>query len=138
MVGNRLVDTRCLGALFIITIPWVITAFILGHFSFFPFGRTVIKRPALLGEKDIGTGALGVIGNIIWFVLAGFWLALSNVFYGVLCCITVIGIPFGMQCFKLAGASIAPIGKTVVSIEVADAARKRNAEEQIHRLRSNV
>ena len=122
--------------IFIITIPWGKSAFMLGKFSFLPFGRTVVKRSDLSGEKDIGTGALGIIGNIIWFIFAGFWLAVANIVYGVLCCITIIGIPFGMQCFKLAGASLVPIGKTVVTNEVAVAAMKKNAEEKLEQLRS--
>ena len=122
--------------IFIITIPWGKSAFVLGKFSFLPFGRTVIKRSELSGEKDIGTGALGLIGNIIWFVFAGFWLAIGNIIYGVLLCITVIGIPFGLQLFKLAGASLVPIGKTVVSNELAASAKKANAEKELERLRS--
>ena len=120
----------------IITIPWGKAAFMLGKFSFLPFGRTVVKRSTLSGEKDVGTGPWGLIGNIIWFLLAGIWLAISNVIYGVLCCITIIGIPFGIQCFKLAGASLAPIGKTVVTNELAEAAAKANAENALQSIRS--
>ena len=128
-----------LGALMyicIITIPWGRAAFVLGRFSFLPFGRTLIARSELSGEKDIGTGALGLIGNVIWFVLAGVWLAIANIFYGCLCFITIIGIPFGVQCFKLAGASLVPIGKTVVSNAVAEAAIKANAEKAVEDIRS--
>ncbi|MEE2997687.1 MAG: YccF domain-containing protein [Pseudomonadota bacterium] len=122
---------------FIVTIPWGKAAFVLGQFSFLPFGRTVIKRSELSGEKDIGTGALGLIGNVIWFLLAGIWLAIVNIFYGVLCFITIIGIPFGVQCFKLAGASLFPIGKTVVTNAVAEAAIKANAEKVVEDARSD-
>ena len=128
-----------LGALmyiFIITIPWGRSAFVLGNFSFFPFGRTVVKRSELSGSQDVGTGALGVVGNIIWFIFAGIWLAMANIVYGVICFITIIGIPFGVQCFKLAGASLFPVGKTVVKNELAAAALKANAEEELKRLRS--
>jgi uncharacterized membrane protein YccF (DUF307 family) len=119
----------------IITIPWGKSAFMLGKFSFFPFGKTVIKRSDLSGKEDVGTGALGVIGNIIWFIFAGFGLAVVNVIYGVIWCITIIGIPFGIQCFKMAGASLIPIGKTVVTNEVATAALKANAEKAVEELR---
>ena len=122
---------------FIVTIPWGKAAFVLGQFSFLPFGRTVIKRSELSGEKDIGTGALGLIGNVIWFLLAGVWLAIVNIVYGVLCFVTIIGIPFGVQCFKLAGASLFPIGKTVVTNAVAEAAIKANAEKAVEDARSN-
>ena len=122
---------------FIVTIPWGKAAFVLGQFSFLPFGRTVIKRSELSGEKDIGTGALGLIGNVIWFLLAGVWLAIVNIVYGVLCFVTIIGIPFGVQCFKLAGASLFPIGKTVVTNAVAEAAVKANAEKSVKDARSD-
>ena len=121
----------------IITIPWGKAAFVLGQFSFLPFGRTLISRSELSGEEDIGTGALGVIGNIIWFLLAGIWLAIVNVIYGVMCFATIIGIPFGIQCFKLAGASLSPIGKTVVTNEVAMAAVKANAEKTVANMKSD-
>tara|TARA_Y100000766_G_C18627228_1_gene469008 strand:+ start:188 stop:652 length:465 start_codon:yes stop_codon:yes gene_type:complete len=129
-----------LGALmyiFIITIPWGKSAFVLGKFSFLPFGRTLVSRAELSGKKDIGTGALGMIGNIIWFLIAGIWLAIANVIYGLLCFVTIIGIPFGIQCFKLAGASLVPIGKTVVTNEVAMAAIKANAEKTVADMRSD-
>jgi uncharacterized membrane protein YccF (DUF307 family) len=129
-----------LGALmyiFIITIPWGKAAFVLGQFSFLPFGRTVISRSELTGEKDVGTGTMGLIGNILWFVLAGVWLAIANIIYGVACFVTIIGIPFGIQCFKLAGASLVPIGKTVVTNEVAAAAMKANAEKKLKDINSN-
>ena len=128
-----------LGALmyiFIITIPWGKAAFMLGKFSFLPFGRTVVKRSDLSGEEDIGTGVWGLIGNIIWFLVAGLWLALANIIYGILCFFTIIGIPFGVQCFKLAAASLVPIGKTVVTNELATAAEKANAEAQLEKLRA--
>lgn len=120
----------------IITIPWAKAAFVLGQFTFFPFGKTLIRRDELTEEEDIGTGGLGMVGNIIWFLLAGLWLAIINVLSGVAWCLTIIGIPFGIQCFKLAGASIAPIGKTVVSNELALAAKKENAVEELERIRS--
>ena len=129
-----------LGALmyiFIITIPWGKSAFVLGKFSFLPFGRTLISRAELSGEKDIGTGALGMIGNIIWFLIAGIWLAIANIIYGLLCFVTIITIPFGVQCFKLAGASLVPIGKTVVPNEVAMAAIKANAKKTVADMRSD-
>ena len=129
-----------LGALmyiFIITIPWGKAAFVIGQLSFLPFGRTVMKRTELSGKEDIGTGTLGMIGNIIWLLFAGIWLALANVIYGIVCCLTVIGIPFGLQCFKLAGASLVPIGKQVVTNEVAEAAMRANAEKTVEKIKSN-
>ena len=89
----------------------------------------------LSGKEDIGTGALGLIGNIIWVIVAGIWLCIGHVISGILCFITIIGIPFGIQHFKISGASFAPIGKTVVTKEVAAAALKANAEAKVDDLR---
>ncbi len=75
------------------------------------------SRAELKGTNDIGSGALGAIGNIIWFVFAGVWLAIGH-FVSALCCfVTIVGIPFGFQDLKLAAIAIAPIGKTIVSKE---------------------
>ena len=103
----------------IVGIPWSRACFVIAGFCFFPFGRTAIRRDVLTGHEDIGTGALGFLGNVIWFIVAGFWLAIGHILSGIACCLTVIGIPFGIQHFKLAGISLAPIGMTVVPIEVA-------------------
>ena len=107
----------------IIGIPWGRACFVIGSFSFFPFGKEAINRDELTREQDIGTGPLGVIGNVIWFVVAGIWLAIGHLMAALCCFITIIGIPFGIQHLKLAGIAIFPIGKTVVSKEVAMAAR---------------
>ncbi len=128
-----------LGLLFyisIIGIPWGKSAFTLGTFSFFPFGKTVISRSELTQRRDIGTGFWGMVGNVIWFILAGFWLAAGHVVSGILCCITIIGFPFGIQHFKLAGASLFPVGKQVVPKEVAEEARRRNATAEVDNYRS--
>lgn len=71
------------------------------------------------------------IGNFLWFFIAGFWLAIGNVVSAVLNFFTIIGIPFGIQHSKLAGIALAPIGKTIVSKEVAAAARRANAERSV-------
>ena len=120
----------------IIGIPWGKASFVIGQFSFFPFGQEAISRKELHQEDDIGTGGLGLIGNILWFLCAGFWLALGHVGSALLCFVTIIGIPFGIQHLKLAGIALAPIGKTIVSKEVADAARRANAEADVTEMRS--
>lgn len=97
----------------IIGIPWGRSCFELGMLALWPFGRQAVHRESL-GKQDIGTGALGCVGNILWFVFAGIWLAIGHVFFGIVFCITIIGIPFGIQHFKLAGLALAPIGKTIV------------------------
>jgi len=111
----------------IVGIPWARACFVFGGFCFLPFGREAIDRKELTGKDDLGTGALGLVGNIIWFVFAGVWLAIGHVISAVLNFMTIIGIPFGIQHLKLAGCALAPIGKTVVSKEVAAEARRRNA-----------
>jgi uncharacterized membrane protein YccF (DUF307 family) len=110
----------------IIGIPWAKACFIIGNFSFLPFGKEPIDRKYLTGQEDIGTGALGFIGNVIWCVLAGVWLAFGHLISAVACAITIIGIPFAIQHFKLAFISFAPIGQTIVSKEIAQSARVAN------------
>ncbi|ELO1775882.1 YccF domain-containing protein [Vibrio fluvialis] len=107
----------------IVGIPWGRACFVIGNFSFFPFGLEAIGRDELTGKEDIGTGGFGVIGNVIWFLLAGVWLAIGHLLSAVACFITIIGIPFALQHLKLAVISLAPIGQTIVSKEEAARAR---------------
>ena len=76
-----------------------------------------IDRKELTGNGDLGTSALGLAGNIVWFIFAGIWLAIGHVISAVLNAMTIIGIPFAIQHLKLAGCALAPVGKTVVSKE---------------------
>lgn len=108
-----LVGVLCI--LTIILIPWARACFVIGNFTFFPFGKEMVKRSELTKREDIGTGALGMIGNILWFIVAGVWLAIGHLVSAVACFCTIIGIPFGIQHLKLAVISIAPIGQTIVS-----------------------
>jgi uncharacterized membrane protein YccF (DUF307 family) len=101
----------------IIGIPWGRACFTMGMFSFFPFGKEAVSRKELSGHDDLGTGVLGIVGNVVWFLLAGIWLAIGHIASAIICFITIIGIPFGIQHIKLAVISLAPIGKTVVSIK---------------------
>ncbi len=110
----------------IVGIPWGRSCFVIAGFSFFPFGKEAISRDELTQTKDIGTSGFGTLGNILWFIFAGLWLAIGHIFSAVACFITIIGIPFGLQHLKLAGVSLAPIGKTIVTKEVAAAARIAN------------
>lgn len=120
----------------IIGIPWGKACFVIGQFTFFPFGREAISRKELHQQDDIGTGSLGLIGNVVWFIFAGLWLAIGHVASALLSFATIIGIPFGIQHLKLAGIALAPIGKTIVSKELAEAARKANAEAAVAGLRN--
>ena len=119
----------------VIGIPWGRACFVIGKFTFFPFGKEAISRKELNQASDIGTGGLGLLGNIIWFILAGAWLAIGHIIAAVIYFVTIIGIPFGIQHLKLAGISLAPIGKVIVSKEVAAAARSANAQATIDALR---
>jgi uncharacterized membrane protein YccF (DUF307 family) len=91
----------------IITFPFGIAAFRLAGFVLWPFGRTVIR------QDDAGTPSL--IGNILWFLLAGLWIAIGHIVTGVALCLTLIGIPFGWANIKLAFVALAPLGKEIVA-----------------------
>ncbi len=99
----------------IIGIPFGRACFVIGELAFWPFGQEHISRDRLSGREDLGTGALGMIGNIIWFLLFGIWLAIGHLTHALACFVTIIGIPFGIQRLKLALLSLTPIGKTVVA-----------------------
>ena len=120
----------------VIGIPWGRSCFVIGKFSFFPFGKQTINRQELTGRADIGTSGLGFIGNIIWIIFAGIWLAIGHVVSAIACAITIIGIPFAIQHIKLAAVSLAPVGQTVVSNEVADATRRAAADKELAKIRS--
>nr|WP_232053833.1 YccF domain-containing protein [Microbulbifer sp. GL-2] len=122
----------------IIGIPWGRACFVMGKFSFFPFGREAISRKELTLAEDIGTSGLGLVGNVIWFLVAGLWLAIGHLLHAVACFVTIIGIPFAIQHLKLAGISLSPIGKTIVITEVAQAARMKNAEATVSRMRGST
>jgi uncharacterized membrane protein YccF (DUF307 family) len=95
----------------IITIPFGIASARIALFCLWPFGRTIIRRP------DAGAGSL--VGNVIWFVLAGWWLALGHLVTGVLMCLTIIGIPLGLANFKLIPVSLTPFGRDIVDFDQA-------------------
>jgi uncharacterized membrane protein YccF (DUF307 family) len=96
---------------FIVTIPFGIASARIALFCLWPFGRTIVRRP------DAGAGS--TLGNVIWFVLAGWWLAIAHLVTGVLMCATVIGIPLGLANFKLIPVSLTPFGRDIVDIDVA-------------------
>ena len=101
-------------AITIVGLPWSAAAFRIAGFSAAPFGRHVVPRQAVTGRHDLGTGPLGLVLNVIWVLLAGWWLAVHHVILGVLLMVTIIGIPFGLQHLKLAVISFAPIGQDVI------------------------
>ena len=95
----------------IITIPFGIASLRIALFCLWPFGRTIVRRPS--------AGAGSCIGNVIWFVLAGWWLAIGHIVTGVAMCLTIIGIPLGLANFKLIPVSLTPFGRDIVDIDEA-------------------
>jgi uncharacterized membrane protein YccF (DUF307 family) len=106
-------------AITIIGLPWARAAFNIAIYTFLPFGYVALPRDEVGGD-DLGTGPLGTIGNVIWLVLAGWWLALGHLLTAVPLAITLIGIPFAWAHLKLAGISLWPVGKTIVTRDEAD------------------
>jgi uncharacterized membrane protein YccF (DUF307 family) len=94
----------------VVTIPFGIACFRLAAYAAWPFGRTTVPTP--------GAGAASAIGNLLWFLFAGWWLALAHVLAGIAYCVTIIGIPFGIALFKLALVGLFPLGKRVVPTEL--------------------
>jgi uncharacterized membrane protein YccF (DUF307 family) len=92
----------------IITIPFGIAAFRIAGYVLWPFGRTIDRRP--------DAGVASMIGNVLWIVFFGWWLAVGHLVSGVLLCLTIIGIPLGVASFKMAGAALVPFGREVVSL----------------------
>jgi uncharacterized membrane protein YccF (DUF307 family) len=97
-------------AITIIGIPFAAQAVKLAGYALWPFGRTLI--PAESRNKG-----LSVFANILWFVLAGWWLALAHLIAGCLLCITIIGVPLGVASFKMAGAALVPFGEQIVNVK---------------------
>ena len=92
----------------IITIPWAVASFRVGAYALWPFGRTIVAKDT--------AGAGSFLGNVIWFVLAGWWLALAHVVTAIAMAITVIGIPLALANVKLVPVSLAPLGKDIVPV----------------------
>ncbi|SBW18190.1 hypothetical protein FDG2_0565 [Candidatus Protofrankia californiensis] len=93
----------------IITIPFGVASLRIANFALWPFGRRVIDR------RDAGAPSL--IGNVLWIVFAGWWLALGHLTTGLLLCLTIIGIPLGLANFKLIPVSLLPLGREIVRID---------------------
>lgn len=95
--------------LLILTIPWGIASFRIGMYALWPFGRTIVSKPTA------GVGSF--LGNVVWVVLAGWWLAIGHIVSGVAMCLTIIGIPLGLASFKLVPISLMPLGKDIVDVD---------------------
>ena len=103
-------------AITIIGLPWTRAAFNIASYTLLPFGQKAVSRAEYTGRQDIGTGLLGLLGNVLWLVLAGWWLALAHLITAILLALTIIGIPFAWAHLKLAGLALWPIGKMIVPV----------------------
>ncbi len=104
-IGYAVAGVIC--CILIITIPFGIASFRIANFALWPFGRTLVRRPT--------AGAMSVVGNVIWFLVAGIWLAIGHLTAGIAMCLTIIGIPLGIASFKMIPVSLLPLGREIVS-----------------------
>jgi uncharacterized membrane protein YccF (DUF307 family) len=93
----------------IITIPFGIAAFRIAGYVLWPFGRTIDRRPS--------AGVASMIGNVLWIVLFGWWLAIGHLVTGVLLCLTIIGFPLGLASFKIIPITLLPLGVRIVPVD---------------------
>ncbi|MBV9756439.1 MAG: YccF domain-containing protein [Alphaproteobacteria bacterium] len=98
----------------IVGIPWARAAFTIARYALLPFGHEAVPRMWVTGREDLGSGPLGVVGNIVWLVLAGWWLAVGHLAAALAWAVTIIGIPFAWAHVKLAALALWPIGRTIV------------------------
>ena len=105
-IGYVLAGIVC--CILIITIPFGIASFRIAGYALWPFGRTVVRRD--------DAGVASVIGNVIWVIVAGIWLAIGHLVTGTLLCLTIIGIPLGVANFKMIPISLLPLGREIVPI----------------------
>jgi uncharacterized membrane protein YccF (DUF307 family) len=108
-IGYAIAGLICF--ILIITIPFGIASFRIANFALWPFGRTAVRR------SDAGVAS--AIGNILWLIIAGIWLALGHIVTGIALCLTIIGIPLGIADFKMVPISLLPLGREIVPIEAA-------------------
>jgi len=90
----------------IVTIPFGIASFRMANYALWPFGRTLVPRP--------GAGVASAVGNVIWFIVAGWWLALGHILTAIAQAITIIGIPLAIANLKLVPVSLMPLGQEIV------------------------
>ncbi|MBC6447204.1 YccF domain-containing protein [Actinokineospora xionganensis] len=106
-IGYVLAGILC--CILIITIPFGLASFRIANYALWPFGRTI--------EPRVDAGAPSVIGNIIWIVFAGWWLAIGHIVTGIALCVTIIGIPLGIANFKMIPVSLVPLGARIVPVD---------------------
>ena len=103
-------------AITIIGLPWTRAALNIARYTLLPFGYQAVSRAEYSGRADVGTGPFGFLGNVIWLLLAGWWLALAHVITAVALAVTLIGIPFAWAHLKLAAIALWPVGKIIVPV----------------------
>lgn len=118
-IGYLIAGVVC--CVLIVTIPFGLASFRMANFALWPFGRRLVDRPS--------AGAPSLLGNIIWIVVAGWWLALGHLVTGLLLCITIIGIPLGLGNFKLVPVALVPLGREIASVARVDGYPGRNGRE---------
>ncbi|HWU14727.1 MAG TPA: YccF domain-containing protein [Caulobacter sp.] len=101
-------------AITVVGLPYTGAAWRIAGFAFWPFGKEIVPRDLVTGREDLGTGPLGCVLNVIWFVLGGWYIALAHLIAAVAEAVTIIGIPFAIKDLQLAVVALAPIGRTVV------------------------
>jgi uncharacterized membrane protein YccF (DUF307 family) len=101
-------------AVTIVGLPYTAAAWRIAGFAFWPFGKEIVSREIVTGQGDLGTGPLGFVLNVIWFLLGGWYIALSHLLIAIAEAVTIVGIPFAIKDLQLAIIALAPIGKTVV------------------------
>jgi uncharacterized membrane protein YccF (DUF307 family) len=106
-------------AITIIGLPWARAAFNIALYTLLPFGTKAVSRARFTGREDLGTGPLGFLGNVIWFVLAGWWLAVLHLVHAIILAITIIGLPFAWAHLKLAKLALWPVGRMIVTADEA-------------------
>lgn len=106
-IGYAVAGIVC--CILIITIPFGVASFRMANYALWPFGRTVERKPS--------AGAMSLFGNILWLVLAGWWLAIGHIATGIALCVTIIGIPLGVASFKMVPLSLMPLGMRIVPSE---------------------
>jgi len=110
--GPRVPLAGIICCILIVTIPFGIASFRMANYALWPFGRVVVDKPT--------SGAFSLIGNVIWLLVAGIWLAIGHITTGIAMCLTIIGIPMGIASFKMVPVSLMPLGKQIVSSRTGD------------------
>lgn len=114
ITGSLWILAGLLMAVTVIGLPYTGAAWRIAGFAYFPFGKDIVDRSTITGQHDLGTGPVGCVLNVLWFVLGGWHTALAHLIIAAGEAVTIIGLPFAFKDLQLALVALAPIGKTVV------------------------